>query len=159
MEYSDYVEARIFVAGALSGTEKMAGSKDGDPMGWTTQQIANLANASIVGLSSVSTAGGTITLPFGSGVYQRRFVGSASFAIPKAVVLSSDTNANHFSFIFTITDVAATLTFPAGFKSGDTRYNKPTPLMWTSDETGTFKATADYDGTNWIIEFTLFPAV
>lgn len=44
-EYSDYVEARNFVAGALDGTEKMAGSKGGSAWGWTTQQIANLANA------------------------------------------------------------------------------------------------------------------
>ena len=42
-EYSNYIEARTFVAGALDGTEKMAGSKGGNSMGWTTQQIANYA--------------------------------------------------------------------------------------------------------------------
>ena len=42
-EYSNYIDARDAVVGALNGTEKMAGSKNGSAMGWTTQQIANLA--------------------------------------------------------------------------------------------------------------------
>lgn len=45
-EFSNYVEARNFVVGALDGAEKMAGSKNGSSAGWTTQQVANLAAAS-----------------------------------------------------------------------------------------------------------------
>jgi len=108
------------------------------------------------GLTSVDTTVATITLTFGAGVMSKSFYGSASFATPKSVVLATDTNANHFTLIFTITNIAATLTFESDFKSGDTRW---AALVFTSLETGTFKATADYDGTNWIIEFTLFPAV
>lgn len=107
---------------------------------------------------SVSTASGTITLTFGDGIlaYSRRFYGSASFATPKTIALAFNTNANHFTFLFTITDVAATLTFPSGFKSSDTRFLS---LVFTSTETGTFKATADYDGTNWFIDFSPLPYV
>ncbi len=111
-------------------------------------------------LVSVDTTGATITLTFGNGVlaYQRRFKGSASFATPKTIALAFNTNANHFSFIFTITDVAATLTFPAGFISAEdgTRWSS---LVFTSLETGTFKAVADYDGTSWLIDFSLLPYV
>lgn len=110
---------------------------------------------------SVDTTGATLTIDFGSGVlaYSRRFFGSASFATPKTIALANNTNANHFTFIFEITDVAATLTFPAGFKSGDFRYNNPTALMFTSTETGIFKVTGDYTGTSWILEFSILPAV
>lgn len=107
---------------------------------------------------SVDTTGATITLTFGNGVlaYSRRFYGSASFATPKTIALAFNTNANHFSFIITITDVAATLTFPAGFKSSDTRF---AALVFTSLETGTFKITADYDGTSWYVDFSELPYV
>ncbi len=112
-------------------------------------------------LFSVDTTGATITLTFGNGVlaYQRRFKGSASFSTPKTIALAFNTNANHFTFIFEITAVAATLTFPAGFKSGDSRYNNPTPLMFTSDEIGIFKVTGDLFGSSWILEFSILPAV
>lgn len=107
---------------------------------------------------SSDTTGATITLDFGTTVlaYSRRFFGSASFATPKTIALASNTNANHFTFIFTITDVAATLTFPASFKSSDTRFLS---LVFTSSETGTFKATADFDGTSWYIDFSPLPYV
>lgn len=110
---------------------------------------------------SVDTTGATLTLDFGSGVlaYAKRFFGSASFATPKTIALANNTNANHFTFLFEITDVAATLTFPGGFKSGDFRYNNPTPLMFTSTEIGIFKVTGDYNGTSWILEFSILPAV
>lgn len=107
-------------------------------------------------LINVDTTGATLTLTFGNGVlaYSRRFKGSASFATPKTIALSFNTNANHFTFIFTITDVAATLTFPAGFKSSDTRFAS---LVFTSVEIGAFKMTADYDGTSWYVDFSPLP--
>jgi hypothetical protein len=114
----------------------------------------------VIGLAvaSASTASSTITLTFGSGIaaFERRFIGSASFATPKTIALASDTNANHFTFLFEITDVAATLTFPADFKSSDTRFSS---LVFTSLETGIFKATADYDGNSWYIDFSPLPYV
>lgn len=128
--------------------------------GGVNKKVPATGLLSLSGLE-VSTASGTITLPFGGGgaAYSREFYASPSFATPKTIALSGDTNANHFVFIFEITDVAATLTFPSGFKSGDTRFNIPSALIWTSNETGIFKITGDKYGSNWIIEFTLFPAV
>ena len=110
---------------------------------------------------SSDTTGATITLDFGSTVlaYSRRFYGSSSFATAKAIALGNSTNANHFTFFFEITDVAATLTFPAGFKSGDTRYNNPSALIFTSNEIGIFKVTGEYNGSSWILEFSTLPAV
>lgn len=107
---------------------------------------------------SSDTTGATITLDFGSTVlaYSRRFYGSASFATPKTIALGNSTNANHFTFIFTITDVAATLTFPAVCISGDSRFSS---LVFTSLETGTFKVTGDYNGTNFLLDFSPLPYV
>jgi len=136
----------------MSGPELFEVLQGGVNKKVTATQFIGLSGDSV----SVDTTGATITLPFGSGVVSKSFYGSASFATPKSVVLSTDTNANHFIFIYTITDIAATLTFESDFKSGDTRW---AALVWTSNETGTFKATADWSGSNWIIEFTLFPAV
>lgn len=112
-------------------------------------------------LVSVDTTGSSIILTFGNGVlaYQRRFTGSTPFATPKTIDLAFNTNANHYTFVFEITSVAATLTFDATCKSGDTRYNFPTPLMWTSNEIGIFKVTADKHSSSWILEFSLLPAV
>lgn len=109
-------------------------------------------------LFSVDTTGATITLTFGNGVlaYSRRFKGSATFATPKTIALAFNTNANHFTFIFEITDVAATLTFPAGFVSSDSRFAS---LVFTSLEIGKFKAVADYDSGEWLIDFSPLPYV
>jgi len=111
-------------------------------------------------LFSVDTTGATITLTFGNGVlaYQRRFRGSASFSTPKTIALAFNTNANHFTFIFEITDVAATLTFPSGFLSNDA-FSRWSSLVFTSLETGIFKVTGDLYGSSWILEFSTLPAV
>src|SRR5688572_5765601 len=42
-EYSNYLESLDPVVGALSGDEIIGASKDGDPVGLTSQQIADLA--------------------------------------------------------------------------------------------------------------------
>ena len=109
-------------------------------------------------LVSVDTTGSSLLLTFGNGVlaYQRRFVGSTSFATPKTVDLAYNTNANHYTFIFEITDTAGTLTFDATCKSGDSRFSS---LVFTSLETGIFKVTADKYQTSWILEFSTLPAV
>lgn len=111
-------------------------------------------------LFSVDTTGSTLTLTFGNGVlsYQRRFKGSASFSAAKDVVLAFNTNANHFTFIFEITDLAAVLDFGAGstFISGDTRFTSA-DQKFTPDDIGKFKITADFDGTNWLLDFNVLP--
>lgn len=131
----------------------------GDPLRTAMQKTeANFVELYATDLLSVSTSGSTITLTFGSGVlaHQRRFFGSASFATPKTIALASDSEANHFTFLFTITDVAATLTFPASFKSSDFRFAS---LVFTALEIGTYKMTADYDGNSWYVDFSPLPYV
>lgn len=142
--------------GSLSGTELLEILQGGVNKKGTILDL--IALGGVLDLVSASTANPTITLTFGSGIaaYRRAFYGSASFAGPKTIALASDTVANHFTFIFEITDLAAALTFPASFKSGDTRWIS---LVWTATETGIFKATGDKYGSTWIVEFSLLPAV
>lgn len=140
----------------------VANDHTGDPLRTAMQKTeANFSELYATDLLAVSTSGSTITLTFGNGVaaHQRRFVGSSSFATPKTIVFASDSEANHFTFIFNITALAATLTFPSGCKSGDGRFNSPSALIFTSTETGIFKVTGDYDGTSWILEFSILAAV
>lgn len=117
-----------------------------------TELYAAVSALSNIDILSVSTAGGTITLNFASEE-QRIFVGSASFATAKAVALSNDSIARRLDFIFTITNVNAVLTFPAAFVMNDVRWNTSSQ-EWEPDQTGTFKASAIFDGTNWIMDIS-----
>lgn len=148
----------LAAATALSGPELFEVLQGGVNKKVPATDVGTLGG--VIDLLSVSTAGGTITLPFGNGIaaYQRRFVGSASFSTPKIIELDLDTTANHFTFIFTITDVAATLTFSSEFKCAD-GLSRWLSLVFTSLETGTFKATADKGGSSWYIDFSELPYV
>lgn len=106
-------------------------------------------------ISTASTAGGTITLDFDSED-QRIFVGSASFATPKTIALADATNAKKLDLIFTVTNVAAALTFPAAFIMSDVRWNTSTQ-EWEPVDTGTYKLTAIFDGTNWVMDISQSP--
>ena len=152
-EFSNYIEqeSRRY-NGALSGSELMTGSRLGAAKSWSVQQMANVASQ----LVEVDTSG-DIELEFDSGC-SRKFVGSSTFATPKAVSLVGDENANHFTFIFEITNVAAVLDFGAGstFISGDSRFTSA-DQKFTPDDIGKFKITADFDGTNWLLDFNTLP--
>ncbi len=117
-----------------------------------TELYAAVAALFNVDILTVSTTGGTITLNFGSEE-MRIFVGSASFSAAKAIALSNSTVARKFDFIFTITNVSAVLTFPAAFIMDDIRWNTSTQ-EWTPEQTGTYKASAVFDGTNWILDIS-----
>lgn len=107
---------------------------------------------------SVSTSSGTITLNFNNNG-TATFFGSASFATAKAIAHSNDSNAVKYDFTFQITDVAAKLTFPAGYVMSDVRWEQTNPQEWEPAETGKYKATATYDGTNWWLEISPNPYV
>jgi hypothetical protein len=55
-EYSNYLEGLPAVVGALDGTEIIGASKDGDPVGLTAQQIADLGGS---GEGTVTSVAGT----------------------------------------------------------------------------------------------------
>lgn len=152
MEYSEYVEGRDSTT--PTGIDLVAIIQGGVAKKITASQLTAIE----YGIISVDTSGSTLALDFGAiaQAYSRSFVGSASFATAKNVTLPNSTNANHFTLIFEITDVAATLTFPAGFKSSDSRFLS---LVFTSDEIGIFKLTADFDGTSWYADFSPLPYV
>lgn len=107
---------------------------------------------------SVSTAAGTITLNFNNNA-TANFFGSASFSTPKTIAHSNATNATKYDFTFNITDVAAKLTFPAGYIMSDVRWENSNAQEWEPAETGKYKATATYDGTNWWLEISASPYV
>jgi hypothetical protein len=102
--------------------------------------------------NSASTVGGTVTLDMNSE-FQRMFVGSATFASSKTIALSNTTNALVFDFHFEVTNVAATLVFPASFLMADTNFNTGTDT-WTPPSTGKYEMGASYDGTNWKVKIT-----
>lgn len=112
----------------------------------TTNQVA----AALLSRLQVDTSGATITLNFNSFA-NRKFYGSASFAAAKTIALSNSTNAVELTFFFTITNVAAALTFPSSFTMSDPRWNDSSHV-WTSIDTGKFKAKAEFDGTDWHME-------
>lgn len=100
-----------------------------------------------------STSGGTITLDCNDQV-QRMFVGSASFATPKTIALSNDSNALVINFVFTITNVAGVLTFPSTFKMESFEQTAlarwdDTAHTFTISGTGRHQFSATWDGTNW----------
>lgn len=107
---------------------------------------------------SVDTSGATITLNF-SNNGTATFFGSASFATPKTIAHSNDGNAVKYDFMFQITNIAAKLTFPAGYIMSDVRWEAVNPQEWEPAETGKYKATATYDGTNWWLEISASPYV
>jgi len=103
-------------------------------------------------LITTSTAGATITLDFSTELpYQRRFIGSATFATAKTITLTNSTKAKRFIFTFEITDVAAVLTLPSTFKSADVRKSGND---WTAIDIGQYKMVGDYNGTDWNIDIT-----
>lgn len=117
--------------------------------------FSNLISSSYIDSLTVDTTGGTITLNFATKP-DRIFIGSASFAGPKTIALSNATVAKRMQFIFTVTNVAAVLTFPASFVMSEVRWDT-SAQTWTPDQTGTFKGEAIFDGTNWILDISQSP--
>lgn len=107
---------------------------------------------------SADTSGGTITLNFNNNGTPT-FFGSASFATPKTIAHSNDGNGVKYDFMFQITNIDAKLTFPAGYIMSDVRWEALNPQEWEPAETGKYKATATYDGTNWWLEISASPYV
>lgn len=108
-----------------------------------------VAPATAIDQASASTAGATITLDFNNQT-QRMFVGSATFATAKTIAVSNTTNTLVFSFIFEITNLAATLTFPSGWLMADSNFSA---LVWTPPVIGKYEmgATRIASG-NWYIK-------
>jgi hypothetical protein len=110
----------------------------------------------VLDLATPSTAGGTITLDFNNQV-QRMFVGSASFATPKTIALSNDTNGLVLNLVLTLTNVAAVLTFPSTFTmlatEGGARWNDGAKTF-TPAATGKHEFSATWDGTDWNMKAT-----
>lgn len=157
-EYSDYIEG-LSPASALDGSEIVGLSQGGSPRRVTTQDIANLGSSgSVIGSSSLTTTGGTITMNFSDNIIMV-FNGQTSFAAAKLIAHSNDSNAMKYDFMFEITNVAAKLTFPAGYIMSDVRWEQTNPQEWEPAETGKYKATATYDGTNWWLEISAAPYV
>lgn len=150
MAQKKYTE--LGAASTEDGTEIIAYVQGGTSVQGTLQRIANLSG----GVLSVVTTAGTITLNFANKI-QRNFAGATSFATPKTVARSNDTNAVRFEFTFEITNVAAVLTF-TGYKMSDVRWDA-TSDEWEPAETGKYKAIATYDGTDWLLDISPSPYV
>jgi hypothetical protein len=100
----------------------------------TPRVIAGTSDS--IDLTTVSTAGGTITLDYALK-QQRVFEGSASFATPKTIAEDNETNARAGEAGFDITNVAGVLTFPSDFTMpvSDARWDDGAKTF-TPDATG-----------------------
>lgn len=145
---------QLVAASTEDGTEIIAYVQGGTSVQGTLQRIANLSD----GVLSVVTTAGTITLNFANKI-RRNFAGATSFATPKTIAHSNDSNAVKYSFHFNITDVAAKLTFPAAYIMSDARWEAANPQEWEPADIGKYKATATYDGTNWWLEISPSPYI
>ena len=146
----------LAAADSLTGAEVLALVQDGVSKRTTSNDF--VIKAKDYAPVSVSTTGATITLNF-SNNGTATFFGSASFATPKTIAHSNDTNAVKYVFAFQITNVAAKLTFPAAYIMSDVRWEGSNPQEWEPAEVGKYKATAIYDGTNWWLDISLSPYV
>lgn len=110
----------------------------------------------ILGILSVDTSSSTIDFDFelkqGS-----KFFGSTSFATPKTISFSNDTNALEYDFVLEISNVAAILTFPPTVTMQDVRWEATGAKEWQPDATGFFKGHAEFDGTNWRMDISNSP--
>lgn len=118
----------------------------------TTPRV--ISGTSKIDLNIPSTAGGTITFDCNNQV-ERMFVGSASFGTAKAIALSNDGFALVINFVFTLTNVAAVLTFPSTFtmQAADSRWADGAGTF-TPQTTGKHEFSATWDGTDWNLKAT-----
>jgi len=100
-----------------------------------------------------STTSGTITFDF-ELKQKRTFWGLTSFATPKTIAFSNDSEALEFDFVLNISNVAAILTFPSTVTMDDSRWEATGAKEWEPSGTGSFKGHAVFDGTNWKIDIS-----
>lgn len=105
---------------------------------------------------SVSTASGTITLDMQS-LNAKSFFGSATFATPKTMAMSNVNDGcaclSSFNFWFEVTNVAAVLTFPADWFSGNANFDG---TSWTPPAVGIYEFGGSYndDANRWSIKIS-----
>lgn len=106
------------------------------------------------GVVTADTTGATITLDLG-GLDTVMFIGTASFATAKGVVLANSSAGLYIEFVFTITNVAAVITMPNEFlgDTSDPRWNSGDKTI-TFDYPGRYKIWAEWDGTNWNMDIS-----
>jgi hypothetical protein len=99
----------------------------------------------------VDTTGDTITLDFESKIYGN-FSGSATFAAPREVVRTNQTNALKFDFMFEVTDVDVPIDFGADTRSTSALF---VDGVFTPQDVGLYKVTGTRygPGGNWILDF------
>jgi hypothetical protein len=140
----------------LSGSEELEINDGGTTRKVTSQSIADLASAGAgITRNDVDTAPGFLTLDWLNQA-DLIFVGNSSFSTSRTVLMTNAAFGKRFTFIFVISDVAATITFPGNFKmkSSLVTWDSGTQT-WESDfSTGEFKAYAIFDGTSWIMDIS-----
>lgn len=94
-------------------------------------------------LSSVSTAGATITLDFESRV-RKGFYGSASFSSPKTLAFSNDTNARVLDAFFFDIDAGGSLAITGYMADG-----RRVAGVWTPYDAGRYVMWGYKNATDW----------
>lgn len=85
-----------------------------------------------------------------SNTQERLFVGSPAIGGARTIEMANIAGALRFSFFFNLSGLFA-LTLPSNFILNDARWNNGTKV-WTPLDSGNYKMTGVYDGTNWWID-------
>lgn len=125
-----------------------AGVTDGDKVGVQVSDSGATWLPSDYVNTTVSTAGSTITLPHGSK-YESFFTGLTSFATPKDVVRTNEERTMRWTFMWEVTDLAATLDFGSDTRSSSEQFAGG---VFTPLDVGSYKvvATRRYDDIWWL---------
>lgn len=103
-----------------------------------------------LGLLTVSTSGGTITLDF-KNARKGTFKGSASISAGKAIAFTNSSQALEFDLHLVFSSVQA-ITLPAGTKMKSSAEWNPGTLQWTPLYAGAYSLHGDYDGTGFRVD-------
>lgn len=112
------------------------------------ETVAGVIYEEKLALRTVDVSGANITFDLQNRA-ENVFNSSATFASAKTILVNNTAGAIHFSWIFEITNLAATLTFPIAVEmpESDTRWNAATNV-WTPSAIGKYEISVLNDGTN-----------
>ena len=122
---------------------------------WTAADInhfKSVINENAVGNATPDVSGGVINLP----MTNQEMIFVLGNIVEAKTFTFSDNKAKKFSIKIPITVLPAPLTWPASVVMSDSR---KVGQVWTPEEIGTFYGKAVFDGTNWLLEIPLIPAV
>jgi hypothetical protein len=124
-------------------------------VGDVTYNVGQIADF-IDDVVEVDTSGAEVDLPF-EGARKKIFISSDIISGDLIVNYLDAANAWHYKWLVNFDDLH-TLTFVDSVSDAIPRWNS-SAKTFTPDQPGKYTITADYDGEDWILTFSLSPAI